>query len=140
MPEHRMMPARFRRLQGFAARGTALVLAMGFASVGAASAADTASEIGRGARVYAVECAACHGASLEGQPRWWQADASGRVPAPPLDASGHAWQHSDTQLVGFVARGMAGVAGPDYQSDMPAFAGRLGEAEIRAVVAFIKSR
>lgn len=126
--------------------GAGAVTVLGAACVLAAMApaparvADDIAEVEQGARVYAAECAACHGASLEGQPRWWQADASGRVPAPPLDATGHAWQHPDAQLVEFVAHGMASVAAPDYRSDMPAFAGRLGDAEIRAVVAFIKSR
>jgi mono/diheme cytochrome c family protein len=140
MPELRTIPADFRRLRGAALPGAAFVLAMGVAGIGAASAADVTSEIDSGARIYAAECAACHGSSLEGQPRWWQADASGQIPAPPLDGTGHAWQHSDAQLIEFIANSMASVAGPDYRSGMPAFAGRLGDAEMLAVVAFIKSR
>lgn len=140
MPELRMISAGFRRLRGVAIAGTAFVLAMGLTSIGTAGAADVTSEIDGGARIYAAECAACHGSSLEGQPRWWQADASGQIPAPPLDGAGHAWQHSDAQLIEFIAHSMASVADPDYRSDMPAFAGRLGDAEMRAVVAFIKSR
>jgi len=140
MPEFRTIPAHRRRAGGLAVLRTALVLALGLASLGTANLTDATPETDRGARIYAAECAACHGGSLEGQPRWWQVDASGRVPAPPLDASGHAWQHSDAQLAEFIAQGMAGVASPDYRSDMPAFAGRLDEADIRAVIAFIKSR
>src|SRR5690242_150069 len=105
MPRSSMTPARLRRSRGFTAPGAALALLLSAAPTGPATAADTA-EVEHGARVYAAECAACHGAALEGQPRWWQADASGRVPAPPLDASGHAWQHPDAQLVEFVAHGM----------------------------------
>ena len=120
-----------------ATRGVALVLALGCASLGTVD--DGRAEVERGAHIYAAECAACHGGSLQGQPRWWQGNAAGRLPAPPLDGSGHAWQHADAELVEFVTNSMANVAGPDYATDMPAFAGRLDGAEIRAVIAFIKS-
>jgi len=105
---------------------------------GTASAARAEDE--RGARLYAAECAGCHGARLEGQPRWWQADARGRLPAPPLDASGHAWQHADAELRDMIANAMAKVAGPDDRSGMPAFAGRLSPDEIQAIVGFIKAQ
>ncbi len=93
----------------------------------------------KGAQVYAQHCAACHGASLQGQPDWARPNAAGRLPAPPLDATGHAWQHSDAALARLVALSMAATAPPGYQTDMPAFAGRLSAAEIRAVVDFIKA-
>jgi mono/diheme cytochrome c family protein len=93
-----------------------------------------------GAWLYARHCAGCHGADLRGQPDWNRPNARGRLPAPPLDGSGHAWQHSDAALEGMVARSMADTAPPGYRTDMPAFAGRLSPAEIRAVVRFIKSR
>ena len=102
--------------------------------------AETGTELEKGRRLYASECAACHGASLEGQPRWWEVGASGRLPAPPLDGGGHAWQHSDAELRDVIADGIAGTAAPEYRSDMPAFAGRLDETDIKAVVLFIESR
>jgi hypothetical protein len=77
---------------------------------------------------------------MEGQPRWWQADSAGRLPAPPLDATGHAWQHSDAQLADMIANSMANVAGPDYVSAMPAFSDRLLPADIQAIVQYIRAQ
>ena len=94
----------------------------------------------RGAALYAAECAGCHGTRLEGQPRWWQVTQEGRLPAPPLDASGHVWQHSDAELLDIIVNGMANVAGPDYRSDMPAFGSRLNRSDMQAVLTFIKAQ
>lgn len=96
-------------------------------------------EIARGAKVYASECAACHGTHLEGQPNWRSPGPDGLLPAPPHDATGHSWQHSDATLVRLVAEGPATFAAPGYRSAMPAYAGRLPAADIAAVIAYIKS-
>lgn len=92
-----------------------------------------------GAMVYEAECATCHGASLEGQPEWKSRDAEGYLPAPPHDETGHTWHHPDAQLLDIVRRGTAAVVGQGYRSRMPGYAGKLTEAEMRAVLAYIKS-
>lgn len=91
-----------------------------------------------GAEIYTARCAACHGAKLEGQPDWKRRLANGRMPAPPHDASGHTWHHSDQDLFEITKGGLAAVL-PDYESDMPAFGAQLSDADITAVLAFIKS-
>jgi mono/diheme cytochrome c family protein len=91
-----------------------------------------------GKRIYAERCAACHGVNLEGQPNWQTPLANGRLPAPPHDASGHSWHHSDAELFLITKNGMAAVVA-DYESDMPAFEGVLTDAEIEAARSFIKS-
>ena len=63
---------------------------------------------------------------------------NGRMPAPPHDASGHTWHHSDQELFLITKEGLAAVV-PGYESDMPAFGDRLSDEEIRVVLAFIKS-
>jgi mono/diheme cytochrome c family protein len=98
-----------------------------------------AAEVALGAKVYAQNCAACHGASLQGQPEWRRRLPSGRMPAPPHDESGHTWHHPDDVLFGMTKRGVAPYAPAGYQSDMPAFGGTLSDEEIWAVLAFIKS-
>jgi mono/diheme cytochrome c family protein len=60
------------------------------------------------------------------------------MPAPPHDASGHTWHHSDTKLRLMVEGGMAALV-PGYESDMPAFRDILSPEEIGAVLAYIKS-
>jgi mono/diheme cytochrome c family protein len=91
-----------------------------------------------GKRLYAEACASCHGASLEGQPNWQRRLPNGRMPAPPHDASGHTWHHSDEVLFRITKDGPAAYPA-GYQTDMLAFGGRLTEEEIAATLAFIKS-
>ncbi|MBC8792103.1 MAG: cytochrome C [Tagaea sp. CACIAM 22H2] len=96
--------------------------------------------LAKGERVYAEFCAACHGANLEGQPDWRIRKPDGRLPAPPHDATGHTWHHPMADLFALTKYGLARFAGPNYQSDMPAFEGRLSDDEIWAVLAYIHSR
>jgi mono/diheme cytochrome c family protein len=102
-------------------------------------AAGEAEQIALGRAVYDVHCAGCHGADLEGQPDWRTPLASGRLPAPPHDASGHTWHHPDAVLVSIVREGTAAVVGGGYESDMPGFGEILDDAEIEAVLALIRS-
>jgi len=95
-------------------------------------------QIALGRQLYADHCASCHGKNLEGQPDWMIRLPNGRLPAPPHDASGHTWHHADDELFLITKRGLAAIVA-DYESDMPAFDGVLGNEEIRAILAFIKS-
>ena len=101
---------------------------------------DEAIRLRIGVQVYAGECASCHGAHLEGQPDWQRPGPDGLLPAPPHDATGHTWQHSDAELTDLVAHGVANVAPPGYRSGMPAYEGRLAPFEIEAVIAYIRAQ
>lgn len=96
------------------------------------------NQIAIGQRVYAQNCASCHGANLEGQPNWRAPLANGSMPAPPHDITGHTWHHGDQYLFEVTKRG-GQAASPDAPSGMPAFGDRLSDAEIEAVLAYIKS-
>jgi mono/diheme cytochrome c family protein len=99
------------------------------------------AQLERGRKIYVQECAACHGLKLEGQPDWRTRMKNGRLPAPPHDDSGHTWHHPDEVLFGITKLGLVPpYAPPGYASDMPAFAGKLSDEEIRAVLAYIASR
>ncbi|RMF89852.1 MAG: hypothetical protein D6736_07680 [Nitrospinota bacterium] len=97
-------------------------------------------QVAVGQAVYARHCAACHGVNLEGQPNWRQRLPTGHYPAPPHDATGHTWHHPDRYLFETVKYGWQRFAPPGYQSNMQGFQDRLTDAEIWAVLAFIKSR
>jgi S-disulfanyl-L-cysteine oxidoreductase SoxD len=101
--------------------------------------ADTA-QVAAGEALYRAHCASCHGAKLEGQPDWRTRLPSGRLPAPPHDASGHTWHHPDAVLLQIVREGPAFYAALGVQTDMPAFGTRLSEGDMAAVIAYIKSR
>jgi mono/diheme cytochrome c family protein len=94
-----------------------------------------------GHKVYVQHCAACHGGRLQGQPNWRERDAAGRLPAPPHDASGHTWHHPDAVLFRITRDGVAKAANlQGYDSAMPAYDGVLTDAEIVAVLSWIKSQ
>ena len=97
-----------------------------------------------GERLYQENCASCHGANLEGQPDWRSRLPNGRLPAPPHDASGHTWHHTDRVLLDIVKRGTAAIVGNGYESDMPGFKEVLTDCTTDAepgcsLTAFLKS-
>jgi len=96
-------------------------------------------QVALGAKIYARECASCHGKRLEGQPEWHQRKPNGRLPAPPHDANGHTWHHPDAELFKLTKLGLAPFAGADYRTDMPSFEDKLADEEIWAALAYIKS-
>jgi mono/diheme cytochrome c family protein len=98
---------------------------------------DDPNRIARGRTIYAERCASCHGVNREGQENWRRPLLDGSFPAPPQDATGHTWHHSDTELFVMVRDGSD--MGNQGASRMPAFGGVLSNDEIVSVLAFIKS-
>ncbi|WOI58079.1 cytochrome c [Palleronia sp. LCG004] len=101
---------------------------------------EVPSIVAEGAKIYAAECAVCHGVNLEGQPNWRVRGPDGLLPAPPHDETGHTWHHDGETLFNLTKYGLGEMIGdPDYESAMPAFDYVLTEAEIAAVLSYIKS-
>ena len=98
-----------------------------------------AAQISEGRVLYVAHCARCHGKNLEGQPNWQTPLPNGRMPAPPHDKTGHTWHHADKVLAGVTKLGLKPFAGDDYESDMPAFGTILSDAQIEAILNYIKS-
>lgn len=96
-------------------------------------------QVMHGEAVYRQACAACHGASLEGQPNWKRRLPDGTMPAPPHDDTGHTWHHPDQLLFDYTKFGGAGIVPAPFKSAMPAFGDALTDDDIWAVLAFIKS-
>lgn len=96
------------------------------------------AQVQLGEQVYANACVSCHGASLEGQQNWQTRLPEGHFPAPPLNASGRAWRHSDRLLFAITKRG-ASAYPAGYKTEMPAFARTLTDEEIAAALAYVES-
>ena len=97
-------------------------------------------DLERGATLYAEACASCHGVNLEGEPNWRTPGPDGRLPAPPHDATGHTWHHSDRVLLDITMRGTSAVVGRGYESNMPGFSDVYSEEELRDILEWIKSQ
>lgn len=92
-----------------------------------------------GSQVYTAQCAECHGTELQGQPNWRVRKADGLLPAPPHDATGHSWHHSDALLFAYTRDGGQPLMPDGMKSGMPAFGEILNRHDIWAVLAYIKS-
>ena len=92
-----------------------------------------------GEQVYAQNCAACHGAKLEGQANWRQRGFNGYMPAPPHDETGHTWHHPDSYLFTMTKYGIEKMISKPYPNNMPAYEDKLTDEEILAVLSYIKS-
>jgi mono/diheme cytochrome c family protein len=102
---------------------------------------DNKQQVSRGALIYKRFCSLCHGANLEGQPKWRIRKKDGKLPAPPHDETGHTWHHADDLLFGITKQGLVPPYAPaNYKSDMPAWGDTLKDEDIWAVLAYIKSR
>lgn len=121
-----------------AAVAVAIVMAQSNQAVGLLK-PDDAEVVALGQDIYADQCAACHGARLEGQPNWRMRGADGLLPAPPHDATGHTWHHDDATLFTLTKYGLAGLMENAPPSGMPVYEGVLSDDEIIAVLSFIKS-
>ncbi|MBT8411732.1 MAG: cytochrome c [Octadecabacter sp.] len=99
-------------------------------------------DIVAGEALYAESCAACHGANLEGQADWQVPGEDGLLPAPPHDATGHTWHHTDALLFNYTALGgreMMARMGIEFNSGMPGMADNLSDQDIWNILAFIQS-
>lgn len=81
----------------------------------------TEESLALGADLYAQSCARCHGADGQGTRR-----------APALNVKGYLTDTNDAALQQIITQGVPGTA-------MPSWGDRLSEAEIQAVVGFIRS-
>jgi mono/diheme cytochrome c family protein len=101
--------------------------------------ADNPALVAKGGDIYMNDCASCHGRRLQGQALWQVMDEFAGRRAPPHDATGHTWQHSDEDLFYKTRTGRFPAVSPGAKSYMPAFAGQMTDQEILAALAFIKS-
>jgi S-disulfanyl-L-cysteine oxidoreductase SoxD len=101
--------------------------------------AENAETVKEGKRLYAHDCASCHGRRLQGQLLWQVQDEFFGRRAPAHDQSGHTWQHSDDDLFHMIKFGRFPATPTTVKSYMPAFAENLSDEQILAALAYIKA-
>ncbi len=88
----------------------------------------------RGLKVFAKNCASCHGAQAQETVDWKTPTASGHYPPPPLNGTAHAWHHPLSVLKMVIREGGKPMGGV-----MPAWGEVLSEEEITAAIAAFQS-
>ena len=92
-------------------------------------------QLARGAMLFQQNCAECHGEQGQGTPNWQKRDKDGKFPAPPLNGLGHTWHHPTAVLKYTINNGTAKIGG-----NMPAFAGKLSDAELEDILIFVQAK
>lgn len=88
-----------------------------------------------GGKLYAKNCASCHGDKGEGSPNWRKRKPDGKLLPPPLNGSGHTWHHPQALLVSIITNGTVIQGG-----EMPAWGDKLSTQEIEAVILWAQSK
>jgi mono/diheme cytochrome c family protein len=98
---------------------------------------SSSADLARGKQVYEANCASCHGLNGEGENPLapLEPGADGLFPAPPHDSTGHTWHHADALIEQIIREGRI----DDGFKPMPAFGEQLTDAEIEAVMTYIKT-
>jgi mono/diheme cytochrome c family protein len=102
--------------------------------------ADNRALVEKGFELYHRSCVHCHGRRLAGDVLWQVRDKFFGRRAPPLDYSGHAWQHSDEEFFHMTKFGRFSTAPPNPNSQMPAYEPHFSDEEIIALMAYVKSQ
>ena len=93
--------------------------------------------IAQGERLFVQNCAVCHGQQAEGEnteiPMGGTKQSGGYL-APALNGTGHAWHHPPDMLFQIIRDGSAAE-----NSVMVGWTGRMTDAEIHTVVAYLRS-
>ena len=84
-------------------------------------------DLSRGEELYDRHCVACHGGATGG--------SIDDIP-PRHNAQGHTWHHADCDLIDMVLDGLPQREG---YPEMPGFDDELSEAEVEAILAYIKT-
>ncbi len=92
-------------------------------------------QVARGGKLFAANCARCHGANAEGAPNWRKRGPDGKYPAPPLNGTGHAWHHSEKVLIYTILNGTINMGG-----SMPAWKSKLSVQDARDIIAWFQAK
>jgi len=88
-----------------------------------------------GQKLYAQNCAVCHGKHAEGADNWQRRTEDGKFPPPPLNGTAHTWHHSTEVLTDVIKNGTGNMGG-----NMPAWKNKLNDKDIANILVFIQAQ
>ncbi len=94
----------------------------------------TQAQVVKGKKLFAANCASCHGLNAEKTVNWRKKLPDGSYPPPALNGTAHAWHHTLAQLMTRINDG-----GEKYGGKMPAFRGTLNDEEKKDVISYFQS-
>lgn len=97
------------------------------------------AQVGLGSTLYMSNCAFCHGEKLDGKPGWDGDYPNGKRPPLPLDGTAPTWRLSDRDIFDVVKFGGQPFSPPSYRNEMPSFELQLSDADMWAIIAYMKS-
>ncbi len=116
--------------------GTIMLLGAGETTIGDW---NNPKDLALGERLFAKNCAVCHGTAGAGNGEDWRKKRSdGRLPPPPLNGTAHTWHHDPQLLMTIIAKG-GKTYGSTFAGWMPGFADKLSVKERAAILKYIHS-
>jgi len=98
---------------------------------------DDPEAVAKGEKLFAKNCASCHGVKASGPGvDWRKKTADGRFPPPPLNGTAHAW-HPDPKLLGRIIAEGGKTYGDAYKGWMPAFGDKLDAKDRLAILKYL---
>ena len=101
---------------------------------------DRPAQVALGRTIYRQGCAYCHGSEREGHEEWRPDTPVSSGLAPPLDERSPAVERPDRDMFEIVKFGGQPFLRVGQRSQMPAFEFNLTDAQIWAVIAYLKYR
>ena len=102
--------------------------------------ADRPAQVALGRTLYRLHCSYCHGGDREGHDDWRPETPVASGLAPALDERSPAVDRSDRQIFERIKFGGQPFLPAGARSQMPAFEFNLTDAQVWALVAYLKNR
>lgn len=120
--------------------GVVMLVEKRLASTATDADAERPAQVALGRALYRQHCSYCHGSEREGHEDWRPGAAAASDLAPALDERSPSVDRTDREIFERVKFGGQPFLPPTTRSQMPAFEFNLTDAQIWALVAYIKNR
>ncbi len=120
--------------------GVVMLIEKKLASTATDARVDRPAQVALGRTLYRVHCSYCHGTDREGHEDWRPGTPMTAGISPALDERSPIVDRADRQIFEWIKYGGQPFLPAGARSQMPAFEFNLTEAQIWAIVAYLKNR